>query len=174
MAEPFLGEIRMFGFRFAPLGWALCDGSLLPVQQNAPLFSLIGTTYGGDGLRTFALPDLRGRAPIHFGQGAGLSQYNLGESGGQESVALTQAQLPAHNHPANGSTSGGDKLVPDNGVWSADASGGSAPYTDEPPNVTLAPGAIGPAGSNLPHENRQPYLALNFSIALEGIYPTQG
>jgi microcystin-dependent protein len=173
MSEPFIGEIRIFGFNFPPLGWAFCDGQLLPISQNTALFSLLGTFYGGNGVQTFALPDLRGRVAIAFGQGNSLSPYNIGDVGGAESVTLNENQLPAHSHIAAGSQGGGNSLVPTDCVWSADAAGGSAPYSNAAPNVSLSTNAIGTTGQNLPHENRPPFLALNFCIALQGIFPSR-
>ena len=172
MAESFLGEIRIFGFNFPPRGWAFCNGQLLSIQQNTALFSLLGTFYGGNGIQTFALPDLQSRVPIGIGQGPGLSPYVIGETGGVEAVTLTTGELPSHNHLAAGSTSKGDSLVPTNCVWSADA-GGSAPYSSATPDGYLSPNAIGFTGGNQAHENRPPYLALNFSIALVGIFPSR-
>lgn len=173
MAEPFLGEIRTFGFNYAPRGWAQCNGQLLPISQYSALFALLGTQFGGDGVRTFRLPDLQGRVGINQGQGPGLSFRSMGEAGGAESVTLQVSQLPAHTHPAIGSSAGGDSLTPSGSVWAPDAAGGSAPYSTGTPDVALAAQAIGPAGSGLPHENVQPYLVLNFCIALEGIFPSR-
>ena len=172
MAESFLGEIRIFGFNFPPKGWASCVGQVLSISQNSALFSLLGTFYGGNGVNTFALPDLRSRMPLGMGQGPGLSDYAIGEQGGVEAVTLIAGELPSHNHLAVGSTSKGDSLVPTGCVWSADA-GGSAPYSSAAPDGYLSPNAIGFTGGNLPHENRPPYLALNFSIALTGIFPSR-
>jgi microcystin-dependent protein len=173
MAEPFLGEIRTFAFNFAPVGWAQCDGQILPIDQNAALFALLGTFYGGNGIQTFALPDLRSRVGVHVGRGNGLSPYNIGDVGGQEGVTLTEGELPAHTHLAGGNQGGGNSLVPTECVWSADASGGSAPYSNAAPNVNMSPNAIGITGSNFAHENRQPYLALNYCIAMQGIFPSR-
>jgi microcystin-dependent protein len=172
MAESFLGEIRIFGFNFPPRGWAFCAGQLLPISQNTALFSLLGTYYGGNGINTFALPDLRSRVPLGQGQGPGLSQYVVGETGGAETVTLVAGELPSHTHLASGSTSKGDSLVPTGCVWSADA-GGSAPYSSGAPDGYLSPQAIGFTGGNQAHENRPPYLVLNFSIALVGIFPSR-
>ena len=166
MAEPFLGSILLFGGNFAPRGWAFCNGQLLPINQNTALFSLLGTTYGGNGQTTFALPDLRGRTPIHFGQGPGLSNYSEGEMGGAESVTLISTQMPAHQHtqPASNGDEGTNRpngAVPARGGVYTPASDGSA----------LAPTTI--AGGNQPHENSAPFLALNYIIALEGIFPSR-
>jgi microcystin-dependent protein len=176
MAEPFLGQIQAFGFNFAPVGWATCDGQLLSIAQNTALFSLLGTMYGGNGQTTFALPDLRGRVAVHQGQGPGLSNYQVGESGGTESVTLIQNQLPLHTHSAAGSSNPADQASPSGVVWAApvDSTGaGGAGYTQAAPNVTMANGAIGMAGGNQPHPNIQPYLCVNFCIATQGIFPSR-
>ncbi|MDQ3898292.1 MAG: tail fiber protein [Actinomycetota bacterium] len=168
MSEPFLGEIMMFAGNFAPRGWAMCNGQILPIAQNTALFSILGTTYGGNGQTTFALPDLRGRVPMHFGQGPGLSARTLGEQGGEESVTLIQAQLPQHSHTANATSADATSSKPDGAV---PASGGAyAPASD---GTTMSPGFITGGGGNQPHDNMQPYLAINFVIALEGIFPSR-
>lgn len=170
--DPYVGQITLVAFNFAPVGWAQCDGSLLAISQNTALFSLIGTTYGGDGQTTFALPDLRSRVPLHQGEGPGLSDYNLGQSGGVESVALSSAQIPSHTHQAKCFTGGSHSNSPVGGVW-AQASA-DTPYKALPAaTVAMNGGAIGQTGGNQPHENRMPLLALNYIIALEGIFPTQ-
>ena len=171
MAEPFLGQILMVGFNFAPRGWAYCNGQLLPIAQNTALFSLLGTTYGGNGQTTFALPNLQSRVPIHFGQGAGLSAYSLGETGGQESVTLTTPQMPAHNHTAalNASGGAGSDGSP-TGNYLADGNQYTS-STNTSMNANAV--AIGIAGGTQPHSNIQPYLGLNFIIALEGIFPSR-
>jgi microcystin-dependent protein len=166
MAEPFIAEIRLFAGNFAPQGWALCDGSILPINQNQALFSLLGTTYGGNGTTNFALPDLRGRAPIHVGQGPGLSPYTLGETSGEETVTLNTNQIPAHQHlqPATNAEEGTNRpgnAVPARGGVYAGTSDGSA----------LAPSS--PAGGSQPHDNRSPYLVVTFIIALQGIFPSR-
>lgn len=167
MAQPYVGEIRMFGGNFAPAGWAFCDGSLLPISENEVLFQLIGTTYGGDGESTFALPDLRGRAPIHFGNG-----FILAETGGVEEVTLTVSQIPAHSHPMLGSTGGVTSTNPQNNVGGRVTVAAVFPYgTDNPPQ-TMAPQAIGSVGGSQPHTNMQPYLCVSFIISLFGIFPT--
>lgn len=175
MADPFLGEIRMFAGNFAPRGWAFCAGQILSISQNTALFSLLGTTYGGNGQTTFALPDLRGRAPVSSGQGPGLSNYNLGEMAGSESVTLLTSQMPAHTHAANASTQPGSASSPANGVCASgvDSQGGSVNGYVAAPNTTMAPQAIGAAGGSQPHENRPPFLCVNFIIALQGIYPSR-
>ena len=167
--DPYLGEIRIFGGNFAPLGWAFCAGQLLPIAQYDALFSLLGTTYGGDGQTTFGLPDLRGRAPIHAGQGPGLTNRTPGEMGGSEATTLTQAQLPAHTHVPLASPDAGTSTGPTDGVWAA-SSTGDKQYAAAP-DTAMNPATISATGGNQPHENRQPFLAANFIIALEGIYP---
>jgi microcystin-dependent protein len=170
MSEPFLGEIRTFGFNFAPQGWAMCAGQLLPISQNTALFALLGTFYGGDGVTTFALPDLRGRVGINQGNGPGLSPYVLGQRSGSETVTLTNAQMPTHSHGvmANGgtaSTARPDGAVPARG--SADA------YAAAPDGTAMNAGMIASSGGSQPANNLQPYLALNFCIALQGIFPSR-
>ena len=175
MSEPFLGEIRMVGFYFNPRGWALCNGQLLSIAQNSALFSLLGTNYGGDGQNTFGLPDLRGRTPINYGQGPGLSPYDIGSAGGSESVTLTTNQMPIHNHFVN-AVSGVSTTDNPNGVLAAipglstDGTAVNA-YSNAASNTTMSPSAIQNAGGGQSHPNIQPYLAVNFVIALEGIFP---
>jgi microcystin-dependent protein len=165
MATPYIGEVRLFGGNFAPLGWALCDGSLLSIDSNAALFNLIGTTYGGDGQTTFALPDLRGRAPVHVG-----GQFTLGQPGGSEQVTVTSAQLPAHQHsPAAVSGSGGTGS-PTGAVW---AGASNAIYGAGTANAPMNAATGSPTGGGQPHDNLSPFLVLTFIIALEGVYPTQ-
>jgi microcystin-dependent protein len=173
MSDPFVAEIRIFPFNFAPKGWAFCDGQLLPLSQNTALFSLLGTFYGGDGKSTFALPNLQGSAPTHQGQGPGLSLYDLGQASGSETVTLLQTELPAHAHLASGA-SGSGPTSPANNTWGA-AAGRTPPptYVDGNPNVTMG-NAMSVAGGSQPHNNMQPYLTLNFCIALQGIYPPRG
>jgi microcystin-dependent protein len=173
MANPFLGEIRMFGGNFAPVGWALCNGQLLSIAQNTALFSLLGTTYGGNGTTTFALPDLRARVPIHAGQGVGLSSYTLGEQTGAESVTLTVAQLPAHNHIVNGVASGGNQASPAGGLPAVESTGTSLDYSNASPNASMNSAMLSNTGSNQPHLNIQPVLCVNFIIALQGIFPSR-
>jgi microcystin-dependent protein len=172
MADPFVAEIRIFPFNFAPKGWAWCDGQLLPLSQNTALFSLLGTTYGGDGKSTFALPDLEGRAPMHPGQGPGLSLHDLGETGGSETVSLLESEIPAHSHafmasngPANSRAVAGNAL--------ARVVGGLA-YAAPGAIVQMAAEALAPAGGDQPHNNLQPYLTLYFCIALQGVFPPRG
>ena len=175
MADPFVAEIRIFPFNFAPKGWAFCDGQLLPLSQNTALFSLLGTTYGGNGRSNFALPDLQGRAPMHPGQGSGLSLYDLGQTGGSETITLLQSEMPAHAHgmranvdfPANVQAPGPDRsLSPSTGGVAYGPQGGSA--------AQFSPQAVGVTGSSFPHNNMQPYLTLNFCIALQGVFPPRG
>ncbi len=172
MSQPFIGEIIMFAGTFAPSGYALCNGQLMAITQNEALFALIGTTYGGDGVTTFGLPDLRGRAPLHVGQGVGLTNYNLGDRAGSEAVTLTISHLPSHDHTVFCTNFTGTQEAPTNGVWATDASGATGEY-DAPTGNNLAVNAIGNAGNSLPHENRQPLLAINFCIALFGVFPSQ-
>lgn len=167
MASPFVGEIRMFGGNFAPAEWAFCDGSLLPISEFPALFNLIGTTYGGDGQSNFGLPDLRGRFPLHQGNG-----FVIGGLGGVENVTLTVSQLPDHMHPAVCGAGGGNVASPKGAFWSTDPQGGTAAYSDSAGSA-MATGAIGNAGGSQPHPNRQPFLAVSFIISLSGIFPTQ-
>jgi microcystin-dependent protein len=176
MSEPFLGEIRMFGGNFAPRGWALCDGQVLAISQNAALFSILGTTYGGNGQTTFALPDMRGRRPVHQGQGPGLSPYVIGQASGAESVTLTQAQLPQHNHVVNALGAGGNQANPTTASYPSGALSGNTKidiYTTTNPTVTLNPGTIGMTGGNQPVPSLNPYLCVTFIIALQGIFPSR-
>lgn len=172
MADPFVAEIRIFGFNFAPTGWAQCNGQLLPLSQNTALFSLLGTTYGGDGKSTFALPNLQGSAPMHPGQGPGLSLHDLGETGGSETVTLLQSEIPAHSHTLRASSDPADVQQPSPTRSLARSAPGFA-YIPDNPNATLAPQALAPAGGDQPHNNLMPYLTLNFCIALQGIFPAR-
>ena len=171
MSDPFIGEIRLFPYTFAPRGWALCNGQILSISQNTALFSLIGTMYGGDGRTTFALPDLRGRVAVSSGQGPGLSAYDVGEAGGLESVSLDESQMPAHNHEmkVHGGTSGSDK--PNNRFLGRVSDGTT--YAGTANGRALNPGAIRRTGGGQPHENRPPHLTLNYCIALQGIFPAR-
>lgn len=169
MATPFIGQIMLNGFGFAPRNWAFCNGQLLPINQNQALFSILGTTYGGNGVQTFALPDLRGRVPIHWGNGPGLTPRSLGEVGGSESVTLLQTQMPAHNHVASASAAAPSVGVPTGNAW---ATGGTAAYAATA-NTTMAVGALNNAGNSQSHENRAPLLVMNYCIALYGIYPSR-
>lgn len=165
MAQPYVGEIRMFAGNFAPAGWMLCEGQLLPISENETLFNLIGTTYGGDGQSTFALPDLRGRIPIHQGSG-----FILAETGGAEDITLTVPQIPAHSHPLFASTGPGNANAP-TGNLTAESAAVKIYYADQP-TVALNPAAITAAGGSQPHSNFQPYLCINFIISLFGIFPS--
>lgn len=171
MSEPFVGEIRMFAGNFAPQGWALCNGQLLAVSQNDALFSLVGTTYGGDGRTTFGLPDLRGRVPIHPGTGPGLSPLPLGAAGGVEQVTLTASQIPSHGHGLAGSSKIADQTDPGNNLPAKSLNVDL--YSGDQPNVSAASVAVGTAGGSQSHANMQPYLCVNFIIALFGVYPSR-
>lgn len=166
MSQPFLGEIRMFGGNYAPNGWAFCNGALLAISQFDALYSLIGTTYGGDGVTTFALPDLRGRLPVHQGPA-----FVLGQAGGVETVTLTSATLPSHSHLVAASTAVGTQSGPQGGVLAQSTV--AALYYEDLTNVTLDPSSITSAGGNQPHDNFQPYLCIAFIMALFGVYPSQ-
>jgi microcystin-dependent protein len=168
MGQPYIGEIRMFGGNFAPAGWMSCEGQLLPISENDALFNLIGTTYGGDGQTTFALPDLRGRIPVHEGPG-----YLLGQMAGVEMVTLTLAQVPPHNHPLVGSASNATTTSPTGNVPGTGADVTVLAYGTDNPPTTLATQSVSPQGGSQPHDNFQPYLCVNFIISLYGIYPTQ-
>lgn len=171
MGQPYVGEIRMFGGNFAPAGWNFCDGSLLSIAENETLFNLVGTTYGGDGESTFGVPDLRGRAPIHQGQGPGLQNYVIGELVGVESVTITSQQMPAHSHSLVASTASANQITGAGGFLAAMPS--LAPYiSGNPPDASLNGGSILPSGGSQPHDNTQPYLVINFIISLFGIYPS--
>lgn len=169
--NPFIGEIALFGFNFAPIGWAQCNGQLLPISQNTALFSLLGTMYGGDGISTFALPDLRGRVPIHTGQGPGLSSYFQGQVGGTEIVTLLSNQVPAHTHPLIGTSAVGTSDTP-TGLLPARNAAGEPIYGSGAP-AAMGAAAVGLNTGGLPHSNVQPYLTLNWCIALVGIFPSR-
>jgi microcystin-dependent protein len=173
MADPFVAEIRVFPFNFAPKGWARCDGQIMPIQQNTALFSLLGTTYGGNGQTTYALPDLQGRAPMHPGQGPGLSVHDLGETGGSETVTLLESEIPAHAHNVQVSIGDADlpTSTPDRVMGKAD---GGFTYAPASNLVPLASETLAPTGGDAPHNNLQPYLTLHFCIALQGIFPPRG
>lgn len=174
MADPFVAEIRIFPFNFAPKGWAWCDGQLLPLSQNTALFSLLGTTYGGNGKSNFALPDLQGRAPMHPGQGPGLSLHDLGETGGSETVTLLESEIPSHNHFVGAQTTPlGGVTTPAGNTLSRPASGNLYNLAN-PALVAMAPEALAPAGGDQPHNNLQPYLTFYFCIALQGVFPPRG
>jgi microcystin-dependent protein len=179
--DAFIGSIMMFAGNFAPRGWALCEGQLLSISQNTALFSLLGTTYGGNGQTTFALPDLRGRVPVQAGQGPGLSNVDLGESAGVETVTLTQQTMPAHTHTAvvsvHANTSNQETDTPTNNYLGGSSGRGTTVYTATAPDTTLNAGAVtaqvGSTGGNQPFPIRQPYLGINFIICMEGIYPSR-
>ncbi len=173
--DPYIGEISMFAGNFPPKGWAFCQGQLLSISQNSALFSLLGTTYGGNGVTTFALPDLRGRVPLGPGQSPGVSMnYVQGQVGGQETVTLQNSQMPAHVHTASVAVSSnpGNSAAP-NGRYLAASDQRNDQYTDQSPDGTLAGASTNVAGSSMPHENMQPYLCLNFIIALQGVFPSR-
>ena len=169
MADPFVAEIRIFPFNFAPTGWAFCNGQILPISQNTALFSLLGTTYGGNGQSTFALPNLQGNAAMFWGQGPGLSLHDLGETGGSQTVTLLQSEIPSHSHTLRASLDDADLAIPTAGRSLARAS--SNLYIAANPNTPMAPEALAPAGGSLPHNNMMPYLTLSFCIALQGVFP---
>ncbi len=171
--DPFVGEIMLVPYNFAPSGWAFCQGQLLPVSQNTVLFSLLGVTYGGDGRATFGLPDLRGRAPLSSGQGPGLQNYVLGQAGGQETVTLLASEMPAHTHAVQASNGPANQQSPAGGVLATEPTGQTAMYSNTAPNTTLSAAALASAGGGQPHENRAPFLTLNFCIALQGTIPTR-
>jgi microcystin-dependent protein len=170
--EPFLGEIRYVAFNFAPQGWAQCNGQILPIAGNQALFSLLGTYFGGDGVQTFALPDMRGRVPVASGQGVGLTNRNIGDQGGKESVALTIPQLPAHRHPIHASSSVGNSKAAAGNVPATNSSVGLI-YSNQAADVSMDPKSSTSVGQNQPHENMQPYLGMTCIIALQGIYPSR-
>jgi len=168
MAQPYVGEIRMFAGNFAPAGWMFCEGQLLPISENETLFNLIGTTYGGDGQTTFGLPDLRGRLPIHQG-----NSFTLGQSGGEETVTLTVPQMPAHTHAFLATTSPASSPSPVNQVPGISQAATITPYGSDNPRVPLSPASVSTVGGSQPHNNFQPYLCVDFIISLFGIFPSQ-
>jgi microcystin-dependent protein len=171
MSEPFIAEIRIFAGNFAPRGWAFCNGQLLPIAQNTALFSLIGTTYGGDGRTTTALPNLQGRAPMHPGRGPGLTSRRLGEKGGSENVTLIEAQMPNHTHTLQALPIPGNRSGPQDNTFARTI--GATPYAPAPTTTALSSQAIENTGGNQPHNNMQPFLTMNFIIALTGLYPSR-
>ena len=170
--DPFVAEIRIFAGNFAPTGWALCNGQLMPISQNTALFSLLGTTYGGDGRTTFALPDIQGRAVMHPGQGPGLSERFLGETGGSQNVTLLESEMPSHSHGLFGQNADGPFTGPKGHTLAQSAA--AIPQYAAGTNVDMHPGGLGDAGTGQPHNNLQPYLVLNFIIALQGVFPPRG
>jgi microcystin-dependent protein len=179
MSNPFVAEIRIFPFNFPPKGWAFCDGQLLPISQNTALFSLLGTFYGGDGKSTFALPNLQGNAALHTDSYSGGGQFPIGAAGGASNVTLIQTEIPAHSHFLNADAAAATTGNPAGGAyaegqWTAPPNSGNVTmYTTAAPDTQLAPTAIAPAGSSFPHNNMQPYLTLNFCIALQGVFPAR-
>jgi microcystin-dependent protein len=171
MSDPFVAEIRIFGFNFAPRGWAFCDGQILPISQNTALFSLLGTTYGGDGRSTFGLPNLQDRSPLHWGQGPGLSYYDLGEEGGAAAVTLLESEMPNHGHTLNATAFPAASRNPAGNAL-ARSRGDSAYQTNSSQNLAaLHPSALALAGGSQPHNNLMPSLVLNFCIAMQGVFP---
>ena len=170
--NPYIGEVFRFAGNYAPVGYAKCDGSLLPIAENDALFTLIGTSFGGDGQTTFALPDLRGRVPIHQGVGPDGVNYQMGQEGGVEAVTLAQNQMPAHTHTAKGALIA-NQVTPANGYWSTDPLGNTAAYSTQSANALMAADTLDPVGGSQPHDNMQPYLGVTYIIALYGIFPPQ-
>lgn len=176
MADPFVAEIRIFPFNFAPKGWAFCAGQLLPISQNTALFSLLGTTYGGDGKSTFALPNLQGSSPMHPGQGPGLSLHDLGEQAGSATVTLLESEIPFHQHNVGRAKADtGDSITPVGSVWAQAIAGrgAAALYHESPATGQVNPNSLALTGGSQPHNNMQPYLTLNFCIALQGVFPAR-
>lgn len=174
MSDPYIGEIRMFGGNFAPRGWALCQGQLLGIAQNSALFAILGTSFGGNGTTNFGLPDLQGRVPMNWGQGVGLASRTLGEQGGSETVILQTQQMPAHNHMMMVADAAGDQPSPSGNFIAQTIGGDGSPlngFTGSGANSTMNPSSISVTGNSQPHGNMQPYLAVTFIIALEGIFP---
>jgi microcystin-dependent protein len=175
MATPFIAEIRLVPYNFPPRGNAFCNGQIIAIAQNTALFSLVGVTYGGNGTTNFALPDLRGRTPLSQGQGPGLSNYVLGQSAGAPTVTLLSTEMPAHTHAPQGNTGAGDSTAPAGKVWASSVGGRTPPplYSTAAPNTPMSATAVAAAGGGQAHENRQPYLGLNFVIALQGVFPAR-
>ena len=172
MSEPFLAEVRIMGFNFAPRGWALCDGQILPINQNQSLYSLLGTTYGGDGRTSFALPDLRGRTPIHVGRSNGGESHTLGQKSGEETHTLSAAEMPNHDHTAKASTTNADQNNPDGHIL-AQALNFYVPTATNPTQQEISQATVTNVGGSQAHDNMQPYLALNYCIALQGLFPSR-
>jgi microcystin-dependent protein len=173
MADQFVGEVRIFPFNFPPAGWAFCDGQLLPISQYTALFSLLGTQFGGDGRTTFALPNLQGKVPVDFGQGPGLTPYNMGDSSGASAVTLLNSEMPTHNHTAHCNSALGSKPKPNNNYWASDAAGILTQYAPAGDGSQMNVQAISIVGGSQPHNNMQPFLTMNFCIALQGIFPAR-
>jgi len=173
MTDQYLGEIRTFGFNFAPIGWAQCNGQIMAISQNTALFSLLGTNFGGNGTSNFGLPNLQGNVPMHWGQGAGLSPYSIGETAGETMITLTSGQMASHNHAVQ-AAEGTATNTPGTGAWLGRAEPADFYTNTGSPTVHLAQGAIGLTGGGQPHPNQQPYLVVNFCIALNGVYPPRG
>ncbi len=172
MSDPYVGEIKMFAGNFAPRSYALCNGQLLPISQNTALFSILGTTYGGDGRTTFGLPDLQNRAPLHRGQGAGLTERSLGVRAGESAVTLISSEMPLHNHQMQCNTAAGNTTNPSGATFGVvNGRGRPALYASQGTVVPMAPQALAPTGGNQPHNNLQPYLCVTFIIALQGVFP---
>jgi microcystin-dependent protein len=174
MADPFVAEIRIFPFNFAPRGWAFCDGQVLPISQNTALFSLLGTTYGGNGTSNFALPDMQGNAPMHPGQGPGLSLHDLGEIGGSDTVTLLQSEIPAHSHNIKAVTDPAELQIPSPARAIARSQNANAYKATTTDLVPMALNMLALTGGDQSHNNRQPYLTLSFCIALQGVFPPRG
>jgi microcystin-dependent protein len=170
MSDPFVAEIRIFAGNFSPKGWAFCNGQLMPISQNTALFALLGTTYGGDGKSTFALPDLQGRSPLHPGQGQGLTERLLGEESGVETVTLLETEMPSHTHTPRASGGAANQQLPTANTWAATA---QRPYQPAPSTGQMSFTALGVSGASFPHNNLMPYLVLTFIIALQGVFPSR-
>lgn len=174
MSEPFVAEIRMFGFNFAPVDWAFCNGQIIPIQQNSALYAVIGAAYGGDGKTTFGLPNLQGAAPMDMGQGTGLTARSVGQKGGAANVTLSAAQMPAHTHAVNASAATtGNVADPNNAIWTQVAGRGAKAYTATATPAAMNPAALSNTGGSGQHNNLMPYQVLNFCIALSGIFPAR-
>ena len=171
MADPYIGEIKMFAGNFAPRNYSFCNGQLLPIQQNTALFSILGVTYGGDGKATFALPNLQGRVPMFWGNGPGLSQHYIGEMSGEASVTLLTSEMPAHSHSLNCNENGDGGSNPQSAAFTGEERGGENVYASQTPSVQMSPQGVGNIGDSQAHNNMQPYLGLNFIIALAGMFP---
>lgn len=173
MANPFLGEIRIFGTNFAPYGWQMCNGQVLPISQYTALFALLGTTYGGNGTSNFQLPNLQGNFPMHWGQGSGLTLRDIGETGGEASETLLQTQIPSHNHLIGCATTDGTEAPGATTVFGGGGRGKQPAYAAGPATVAMAPTAVAVAGGGQAHENRPPFLVMNFCIAMQGVFPSR-